>query len=122
MAKVFFKAGSTWRKLGYALNSDSLTYREIIENNPQWDVTEYPPVGTELRVKTPVSETNAGLSQQSPIVSMTSSNNPLAYYPFYSRESYLESALRYSAGALKNVESLNGWSQNSVASDTGLQG
>jgi hypothetical protein len=125
MANVVFQSGSTWRKLGYALYTDSLAYREVLNQNPQWSVIENPPIGTVLRNNgnTPGSSGGyAGLSQQSPITPRPSGATTLDYFPFDNQAEYLSAALKYSPSALRDVERLNGWSANSVISDTGVQG
>jgi hypothetical protein len=125
MASLIFQPGSTWRKLGYALYSDSLAYREVLNQNPQWTVIESPPAGTTLRNNTNTVGTVGGvssLSQQSPIVPRPSGETTLNYYPFDTKESYFESLNKYTANALRQVERLNGWSANSIVSDTGVVG
>ncbi len=123
MARLIFQPGSTWRKLGYALYSDSSAYREILDQNPQWTVIENPPIGTALRNKPNTMGSVGGglaLSQQSPIVPRPSGDDTSIYYPFETKDDYFESLNKYTANALKKVEQLNGWSANSVASDTGI--
>lgn len=123
MRNFYFQPGSTWRKLGFTLYSNSLSYRDILNDNPNWTVTENPPVGTELVSSGGTAFTSsAGLSQQSPVIPTESFDNSLTYYPFDSEEGYLNSLFRYSPSALRGVERENGWSQNSTISDTGELG
>lgn len=117
MATLSFQADSTWRKLGFALYSDSLAYRKILEDNPQWSVMQSPPVGASLRSLSGAAS-SIGLSQQSPIVSAGAEGSSLAYYPFESKEDYLKSLVKYNPSSLRDVERLNGWSQNSPTSDS----
>jgi hypothetical protein len=117
MATLSFQADSTWRKIGFALHSDSLAYRKILEDNPQWSVMQNPPVGASLRSRS-AAVSSTGISQQSPVVSMGADGSSFVYYPFDSRQDYLQSLVRYSPASLMDVERLNGWSQNSTTSDS----
>jgi len=45
-----FQQQFTWRKLGFLYFTNSLSYREVLEENPQWKVTELPPVGAQIRL------------------------------------------------------------------------
>jgi len=111
--------------LGYALYSNSSAYRDVLEQNPQWTVIENPPVGTSLRSNSTspgLTGGYSGLSQQSPIVPRPSGDTSLNYYPFETKESYFIALNNYTPSALKEVEQLNGWSANSVVSDTGVVG
>ena len=47
---VTFQQQDTWRKLGYLYFTNSLDYRTVLEENPQWKVTELPPIGAQLRI------------------------------------------------------------------------
>jgi hypothetical protein len=120
MATLSFQPGATWRKLGFAVYSDSLAYREVLKDNPQWDVLSHPPLGTVLRGKRAQSNAGAGLSQQPSVISPISGSSSLLYYPFDNLAGYLESLRKYSPSALKSVERVNGWSSNDIISDTGL--
>lgn len=120
MRRIVFQPDSTWRKLGYALYSDSLSYREIINDNPQWDVLHTPPPGTRLKSSSSSSRANvSGLTQQAPITARPSEYTALKFFPFSSESEYYTSLLRYSFKALEDTQRLNGWSSNSVISDSG---
>ena len=121
MASLSFQSGSTWRKLGYAIHSNSLSYREVLEDNPQWDVMKHPPIGTRLR-SSMSSRASAGLSQQSSVIGIGSNSDSLVYYPFDNRQDYSLSLVKYTSSSLNDVEKINGWSQNSIVADSGYQG
>ena len=57
---ITWNPGDTWRKLGYYYYTDSLDYRGVIEQNPQWSVTEEPPVGTVMLLNVNPSRVRAG--------------------------------------------------------------
>jgi hypothetical protein len=121
MANLVFQSGSTWRRLGFALYSNSLSYREVLENNPTWSVVKNPPLGTILNPGSVTgSVTSVGLTQQSPVLS-SATTSAGDFFPFPSQESYAESLSRYTRLSLRDVERNNGWSAASVHSDTGNQ-
>ena len=110
----------TWRKLGYGFYSDSLSYRQVLDNNPRWSVVELPPSGTVLVGGTTIS--GAGSSQQSPVFGRSSGQEVLDFYPFLSEEEYYLSLSSYSRSSLREVSRLNGWSTDSSEVVTGLVG
>lgn len=122
MANLVFQSGSTWRKLGFALYSDSLSYREVLENNPIWSVVKNPPIGTALNPGDNYTvDPTVGLSQQSPILSRSPSSSTLDYYPFTSQEDYAKSLSRYNKIALKQVGKNNGLTMDSEQALTGKE-
>jgi len=50
-----FQQQHTWRKLGYLYFTDSLDYRQVLEENPQWKVTELPPWGPKFAFPRPTA-------------------------------------------------------------------
>jgi hypothetical protein len=110
----------TWRKLGFAIYSDSLAYREVLNQNPAWDVTELPAPGTVLR-KSPSSASGAGASQQPSIFSQVAGQASLSYYPFTSQNEYYASLFKYTSLSLKEVDRNNGWTSDSYPVVTGIQ-
>jgi len=113
-----FQQQFTWRKLGYLLYSDSLSYREILEQNPQWDVTELPPLGAQLRVRNGSGSSNT-LSQGSFIFGEPLNGNNLDIFPFDSEESYVKALIKYSPSAVKNREAVNGYTLDSEYTTVG---
>jgi hypothetical protein len=106
-----FQPQFTWRKLGYLFYTDSLDYREVLEQNPQWNVTELPPLGAQLRI-------NGGarfnsLSQGNFIFGLPLDDNQRDIFPFSTEESYAKALVRYSTSAVKNRDVINGYSLDS---------
>lgn len=121
---VPFQQQFTWRKLGYLYFTDSLDYRTVLEQNPQWKVTELPPVGAQLRISPSQDSmgTPGGLTQGSFITNSVSGIQSDAIYPFTTEESYNESLARYNLQGVLDRESLNGITFDSVQALTGSQG
>jgi hypothetical protein len=104
----------TWRKLGYAFFSDSSRYREVLKQNPGWNVMENPPIGTTLNKPLETSNTTSGgLSSQPSVFSFDSENGPQNYYPFPSKQEYFDSVVRYSSASLYVIHKVNGLSIDS---------
>jgi hypothetical protein len=116
-----FDQSYTWRKLGFLYFTDSLSYREVLEQNPQWDVTELPPVGAQLRISSVGAQASNALSQGSFVFDGT--DNPVQefIYPFDTLEDYVVSLVRYPEAALANVNQINGINYNDTAAITGVQ-
>lgn len=113
MNTFVFQPGLTWRKLGYGFYSDSLSYREVLEQNPKWNVMELPPVGAVLESGTTVAGSVAGLSQQTPIFDRNTGLSTIDYYPFEGPTEYYEALSLYNPGCLNEVDRLNGWTSDS---------
>ena len=117
-----FQQQFTWRKLGYLTYGNSLDYRAVLELNPQWNVTEDPPVGAQI-VLPPPGNTGAGGLQQSPFLYGVDGPGQLeAIYPFNTFAEYTEALGRYSVAAVEKREAVNGYSSDSVSAFTGIQG
>jgi len=115
-----FPPGMDWGKLGFTLYSNSLSYREVLEQNPQWTVTELPPIGAVLEV---TGGLETGRLQGSPLSFGANSVGVTdAIFPFDTVDSYLSSLNKYSAAALKSVEKVNGLSMVSTPAITGSEG
>jgi hypothetical protein len=116
-----FEQSYTWRKLGYIYFTNSLEYREVLDQNPQWVVTELPPVGAQLRITTNASQASNTLSQGSFVFNGT--NNPVQnfIYPYTTTEDYVLSTIRYPKAALDNVNQINGYNFNDFAAIDGVQ-
>lgn len=115
-----FPPGMDWGKLGFTLYSNSLSYREVLEQNPQWTVTELPPIGAVLKVSAPTQTARllgSPLSFGAPSALTTN-----AIYPFDTVDDYLSSLNQYSSASLKSVEKTNGLTMVSTPAITGIQG
>ena len=118
-----FQQDFTWRKLGYLYFTDSLSYREVLGQNPQWKVTELPPIGAQLRISGPANGNGnaGGLTQGSFIFGLPTGEQRDAIYPFDTTESYVESLNRYTVQGVVDRDSINGVCLDSTSSITGIQ-
>lgn len=104
-----FEQGDTWRKLGYLYFTNSLSYREVLEQNPQWTVTQLPPTGAQIRV-TPSSL--SGGEQATFLFGTTSTETEDLIFPFSTSDEYIAALNRYPLESIENKNELNGWSQD----------
>ena len=120
---VSFQPQFTWRKLGYLYYTNSLDYREVLEQNPQWKVTELPPIGAQLRISSSAntSGTPGGLTQGSFIFGLPSGQNSADNFPYETKESYTTALNRYTLQGVVDRESLNGITFDSIQAITGQQ-
>jgi hypothetical protein len=113
-----FQQGDTWRKLGYVYYTNSLEYREVINQNPQWTVVENPPVGAQLLISPAGSSPN----QQSLFT-----DGPESFYtqdiifPYTSTDEFVAATIRYPLSALLNPYAINGYSQEDTQAFSGYQ-
>lgn len=117
---VPFQQQFTWRKLGYLYFEDSLSYREVLEQNPQWKVTELPPIGAQLLISGQ-SGTSGTLSQGN---FLSGAVNPSVYdeiFPYESEVSYTAALDRYTLQGVVERNSVNGITLDSRQAITGLQ-
>ena len=115
-----FQQQFTWRKLGYLFFEDSLSYREVLEQNPQWSVTKLPPVGAQILVSGS-SGTAGTLSQGSFIFGLPLGGVEDQIFPFETEESYTEALNRYTVQGVVEREKLNGITFDSQQAFTGQQ-
>jgi hypothetical protein len=117
---VPFQQQFTYRKLGYLYFQDSLSYREVLEQNPQWNVTELPPVGAQLQIS---SQNGAagGLSQGNFIFGLSSASTYDQIFPYETEISYTEALNRYTLQGVVERDKLNGVTLDSTQSITGEQ-
>ena len=121
MAKsVPFQQQFTWRKLGYLYFEDSLSYREVLEQNPQWNVTELPPVGAQLII-TGQTGTSGTLSQGNFISGFPNASAYDELFPYDSEESYTTALNRYTLQGVVKRDSINGITLDSTQAITGSQ-
>ena len=121
---VPFQQQFTWRKLGYLYFTNSLDYRAVLEQNPQWKVTKLPPIGAQLRISpsTNSAGTPGGLSQGSFVFGQPAGISADAIFPYETEKEYTEALNRYTLQGVVDRESLNGITFDSVAALTGIQG
>lgn len=113
-----FQQQSTWRQLGYLYFTDSLSYREVLEQNPQWNVTELPPIGAQIRIGSTLNSTG-GLVQGSFIFGPTLGATKFDIYPFDTTEAYVKSLVKYSPSAVLQRDKVNGYSLDSDVTTVG---
>jgi hypothetical protein len=118
-----FQPQYTWRKLGYLAFSNSLDYREVLEQNPQWSVWELPPIGAQMSLTSApgIGGTPGGLSQGSFITGSPTGDFGDAIFPYQTQKDYDQSLYRYTLQGVLDRESLNGITFDSVQAVTGIQ-
>lgn len=120
---VTFQPQFTWRKLGYLYFTNSLDYRTVLEENPQWKVTELPPLGAQLRI-TPTATNGGqnGLRQGSFILNdVVDDTDADAIFPFETNEAYDEALNKYTLQGVIDREKINGITFDSRQAITGIQ-
>lgn len=118
-----FQQQFTWRKLGYLYFTNSLDYRQVLEENPQWKVTELPPLGAQIRLS-PASNTvgtPGGLSQGSFVFGLPAGEQRNEIFPYNTEESYNLALNRYTLQGVIDREEINGITFDSTQAITGLQ-
>jgi hypothetical protein len=120
---VPFQSQFTWRKLGYLYFTNSLDYREILEQNPQWKVTELPPLGAQIRVQASANTvgTPGGLSQGSFVFGLPTGQQQASIFPYDTEESYRIALNRYTLQGVIDREEINGITFDSTQAITGQQ-
>ena len=108
-----FQNQFSWRKLGYLFFTDSLAYREVLEQNPQWRVNELPPLGAQLRIS-PKSNITNGLTQGGFVFGLPEPDIANVF-PFSSELGYVEALVQYSLPAVLDRDRINGFSIDSAA-------
>jgi len=118
-----FQQDFTWRKLGYLYFTNSLDYRTVLEENPQWEVTELPPVGAQIRLSPAIdtSGTPGGLSQGSFVFGLPTGQEQINIFPYDTEESYNIALNRYTLQGVIDREQINGITFDSSQAITGLQ-
>ena len=115
-----FEQQFSWRKLGYLYFTDSLSYREVLEQNPQWKVTELPPIGAQLLI----SGANgfAGtLTQGSFIFGLPSGEQADAIFPYDTESEYVNALDKYTVQGVVERDTINGITMDSEQAITGIQ-
>lgn len=118
-----FQPEHTWRKLGYLYFTDSLNYREVLNQNGQWNVTELPPIGAQLHISPSENSggTPGGLTQGSFIFGLSANESSLDIYPYDTEEEYTAALERYTLQGVVDRESINGLTFDSAQAITGNQ-
>lgn len=119
MISLPFQPQFTWRKLGYLFFTDSLKYKDVLEENPEWDVTQLPPIGAQLRLPSP--SVAGGLEQASLVFGVDSGNTADEIFPFDTTTEYLDAVSRYSLTQVNQRDRVNGYTMESDAAITGIQ-
>lgn len=122
MATTPFQQQYTWRKLGYLAYTDSLAYRAVLEQNPQWDVVTLPPIGAQIRIDGNAQVARGGLLQSAPVFGLSPSTTADDIYPYDSPNEYFSSLNRYNVSGVTNRARINGYSFDDYSASTGLQG
>jgi hypothetical protein len=112
-----FQQQFTYRKLGYLFFTDSLAYREVLEQNPQWRMNELPPVGAQLRIASQGNATN-GLSQGGFVFGLPEGSISQVF-PFETEEDYITALVKYTPKAVFNREKINGYTLDSETTTVG---
>lgn len=112
MNTFVFQPGMTWRKLGFALYSNSLEYRRVLDDNPSWSVTELPPPGTVLRGSIN-ADSAPGASQMPSVFTDSAVNSSADYFPYETPKEYYSALLRYTPSNLRKVDRINGLASDS---------
>lgn len=118
-----FQPQYTWRKLGYLAFSNSLDYREVLEQNPQWSVWELPPIGAQLRLDSTQGTTGTPgtLTQGSFITGFPTGFSRDEIFPYDTQEEYNTALYRYTLQGVIDREALNGMTFDSTQAITGIQ-
>jgi hypothetical protein len=117
-----FQQQHTWRKLGFLYFTDSLSYREVLEENPQWKVTELPPIGAQIRLTaTPTRQTPGGLTQGDFLFGLPPGEQSTTIYPFDTEEQYDKAIDKYTLQGVIDREQINGITFDSTQAITGQQ-
>jgi hypothetical protein len=121
MITVAFQPQFNWRRLGYLFYTDSLRYRDILNNNPQWDVTELPPLGAQLSIQSELNDTTGGVQGSTFVFGLTAGDESDVIFPYDTTQEYRAALDRYSLYSVFFQDSLNGYSADSNAAVTGKQ-
>lgn len=117
---VPFQQQFTWRKLGYLYFEDSLSYREVLEQNPQWTVTELPPIGAQLSISGQ-NGAAGGLSQGNFIFGAVNVATYDEIFPYETEVSYTAALDRYTVQGVVERDTINGITLDSAQATTGSQ-
>ena len=118
-----FEQSFTWRQLGYSYFQNSLDYREVLTQNPEWNVTQLPPIGAQLRISPSANSvgTPGGLTQGSFITGLAPQQNSNDFFPYDTQGQYDEALHRYTLQGVFDRQTINGLGFDTNQAITGLQ-
>lgn len=116
---ITWNPGDTWRKLGYFYYTNSLQYRSVIEQNPQWSVTEEPPIGTVLVLNVNEARMRAATNNDGFFVNTENAGVLEQIFPFDNLEEYEAQAQKYNLYSLINYNEINGYTMDTPEALTG---
>jgi ABC-type Fe2+-enterobactin transport system substrate-binding protein len=116
---VTWNPGDTWRKLGYLYYTNSLEFRAVIDQNPQWSVTEEPPVGTVLSLSVNNQRALGAANNPTFFVDTDDAYTQELIFPFGSTQEYEAQVAKYSLYSLLNYNELNGYTMDTTEAKTG---
>lgn len=104
---IFVEQNDTWGKLGYVLHGDSLAYKDVLEDNPGWDMTKIPAPGTVLFTSSVSNVT--GTLTSFPYVDRFGPEREIVSntFPWESSQSRADRLLSYSPSAINLRETVN---------------
>ena len=103
--------------------TDSTDYREVMEQNPQWNVWELPPEGAQIRLSAigNTGGTPGTLAQGSFITGQPTGDQSDAIFPYDTRAEYDTALYRYTLQGVVDRETINGITFDSTQAVTGIQ-
>lgn len=116
---ITWNPGDTWRKLGYFYYTNSLLFRSVVEQNPQWNVLEEPPVGAVLQLSVNSQRSLSLTNTTGFFPDVQDAYTQQFIFPFETPEEYQAQASKYSLYSLLNYDELNGWTQDTELAATG---
>jgi hypothetical protein len=116
---ITWNPGDTWRKLGYYYYTNSLDYRAVIEQNPQWSVTEEPPIGTVMLLNVNSERALSGTNNSGFFVDTEDQGVLNEVFPFETLSEYEAQAVKYNYYSLVNYNELNGYTMDTTEALTG---
>ena len=116
---ITWNSGDTWRKLGYYYYTNSLDYRGVIEQNPQWNVMEEPPTGVVLNLKVESTRTLSSTNTSGFFANTSDAYVQQEIFPFETTEEYFDQVDKYSVYSLVNYNECNGYTQDTPEAASG---
>ena len=116
---ITWNPGDTWRKLGYLYYTDSLQYRAVLEQNPQWSVMTEPPIGASLLLDVNEARQLSATGNPGFFVDTPDVNMQEMVFPFEYPEQYYAQAAKYSLYSIVNYNECNGYTMDTPEALTG---